>query len=532
MKKLLLITILIVETTTLWSQKGTSQIGGVVSFQSSQNCYVRFESTEGINTGDTLYVERNGELKPALVVNYISSISCASTPLDGQLTINERIVANIPEIKQRTVKKLRQETDTNLNEHPAIASEEIKEETENSENISGRLSAIGYLNLTNTPYTGYQKYRYNLSLQAMHIRNTGFSLESFVSFTHRKDYWSEIQSDIFNGLKIYDLSLSYKFNDRTKLLAGRNINPHISSMGAIDGLQFNTGYKQFFFGAIVGFRPDYSNYSFNAKLLEYGGYAGHKFIKDKKSIETTLGFIQQTNNGNTDRRFAYLQSNISLIKNLRIFLSTEVDLYKNIDSVSSTAPSLTSFYINLNYRPNKKITLNATYDARKNVIYYETFKNYLDQMLEDATRQGFQFRANYRLSKNIGVGANGGYRNRSGDLMPTQTANAYVSVNQMPFIKGYLTANTHYISNSYLNGWVYSLFYSRDILPDKLSADMNLRLVDYNLLNSSEKSLQYIGEAGIYWQITKGLSISSTYEATFENQNQWGMLYINLSQKF
>jgi hypothetical protein len=504
----------------------------VVSFQSSQNCYVRFESTEGINTGDTLYVERNGELKPALVVNYISSISCAGTPLDGQLTINERIVANIPEIKQRTVKKLRQETDTNLNEHPAIASEEIKEETENSENISGRLSAIGYLNLTNTPYTGYQKYRYNLSLQAMHIRNTGFSLESFVSFTHRKDYWSEIQSDIFNGLKIYDLSLSYKFNDRTKLLAEEEHQSAYFKHGSYRRTAIQHRLQTVLFRCHCWFPPRLFQLQFQRQAVGIWRICRSQIHQRQEKYRNNPGLIQQTNNGNTDRRFAYLQSNISLIKNLRIFLSTEVDLYKNIDSVSSTAPSLTSFYINLNYRPNKKITLNATYDARKNVIYYETFKNYLDQMLEDATRQGFQFRANYRLSKNIGVGANGGYRNRSGDLMPTQTANAYVSVNQMPFIKGYLTANTHYISNSYLNGWVYSLFYSRDILPDKLSADMNLRLVDYNLLNSSEKSLQYIGEAGIYWQITKGLSISSTYEATFENQNQWGMLYINLSQKF
>ncbi|MDP3582114.1 MAG: hypothetical protein Q8S39_09255, partial [Ignavibacteria bacterium] len=53
------------------------QKAGRISFVTSQNIYVRFESTNGINKNDTLYLAANGKLKPAIVVQFVSSSSCS-----------------------------------------------------------------------------------------------------------------------------------------------------------------------------------------------------------------------------------------------------------------------------------------------------------------------------------------------------------------------------------------------------------------------------------------------------------------------
>ena len=50
---------------------------GKVTYKSSQNIYVQFENTEGILQGDTLYTKTKGKLHPAVLVNFISTKSCA-----------------------------------------------------------------------------------------------------------------------------------------------------------------------------------------------------------------------------------------------------------------------------------------------------------------------------------------------------------------------------------------------------------------------------------------------------------------------
>ena len=82
------------------------------------------------------------------------------------------------------------------------------------------------------------------------------------------------------------------------------------------------------------------------------------------------------------------------LKNLNLFVSSEIDLYKMVNGIPSNELTLTSLYLMLNYRISKRLSVSSSYDNRKNIIYYETYKNYIDVMLADATRQGVQLRIN------------------------------------------------------------------------------------------------------------------------------------------
>ena len=67
---------------------------GVVSYITGQNIYVKFANTEKIENGDTLFVQKNEVLVPALVVQHHSSISCLCNPIGEQsFKVSDKIIA-------------------------------------------------------------------------------------------------------------------------------------------------------------------------------------------------------------------------------------------------------------------------------------------------------------------------------------------------------------------------------------------------------------------------------------------------------
>ncbi len=531
MKKRFIILILIWCGGNLFGQSSLVQVPGFIIYQTSQNIYAKFASTKGINLNDTIYGKNTQGIFPLFVVQYLSSVSCSGKPVgDVKVEISDPVVCFVSDKTDndqvdKTQKKISNEEAGKLvqKEEPEFIHKQL---------INGRFSVISYQSYSNTSADDFQRMRYTLSFNGKNLANSAFSLESYLTFSHRLGDWASVQDHVFNGLKIYNLALNYEVRGKATLWLGRKINPKISSMGAIDGLQAEAGFNHFFAGAVVGFRPDYSDYSFNSSLLEYGAYAGYHYRTRTGSMHSTIAFMQQTNHGNVDRRFTYFQIDNSLVKDLNLFLSGEVDLYKLENGLPTTALTLTSLYFSLNYRLNRKLSVWASYDARKNVIYYETDKSYLDQLLEDATRQGVQLRLNYHPAKRWRLGVTGGYRNRNDDVKPVENANLYAAYDQVPWIKASATLSVNWMSNSYLSGFIYGLRMSKDIIPDKLYADVSFRFVDTKLTYLTTLQTQYIGEFDLQWNVTRKLSFSANYEGSVESADRFHRLYFSLIQRF
>ena len=153
------------------------------------------------------------------------------------------------------------------------------EKVQLKQDIRGRISVSSYSNFYNEKADMNQRMRYTFSLRANNLGNSKFSAESYLSFAHSSANWDEIKENIFNGLKVYNLSVKYDFDESMHLSFGRKINPKLSSVGAIDGLQFEKKFKAFSMGAIAGSRPDYKDYGINLNLLQYGMYFGHELAE-------------------------------------------------------------------------------------------------------------------------------------------------------------------------------------------------------------------------------------------------------------
>ncbi len=508
---------------------------GWVTYITSQHVYVKFNSMEDLVAGDTLYIKRGDKDVPALKIKNLSSISCVCTPLiSDAFKVSDDVFA---ELKIKITPEAADLSITNEPEQKKLVESESPyadstPEVLLNQDISGRISVSSYSNLHNQSTIRNQRMRYTFSIRANNLGNSKLSAESYISFAHNNTNWEEIKENIFTGLKIYKLSLKYAFDETMQISFGRKINPKLSSVGAIDGLQFEKSFSGFTVGGLVGSRPNYEDYGFNLDLLQYGIYLGHELKGTHGSMQNTLAFIEQTNNSMTDRRFVYFQHTNMLAKNLFFFGSAEVDLYSRVDSAQETTFDLTNTYLSLRYRIIRPLSVGLSYSARNNIIYYETYKDFLERLLETETLQGWRFRVNYHPAKYLFMNAQAGYRFRKDDPRPTKNLNGSVTYSRVPGIGASVTASATWIETNYLNGIVYGLGISRSILSNKLSGGIKYRYVDYLYQNTEMALIQQVGEVNLSWMVYRKLSLSVFYEGTFEKENPYHRIYINISQRF
>lgn len=539
MKKQFIILLLLFLFPVLMGQKGYDILPGQVSFLSSQNIYVKFKSTSGISAGDTLFMSSGNKLIPALIVDNLSSTSCVCRSVADVTFIAANLV--FAKVSQTNVRKAEPVSDIPAKEVKPIfvpdTSTVSKAKKEYTENIRGSISAYSYSDVSNTAGDNSQRFRYTLSLDAKNISDSRFSFENYISFRHKAGDWGEVKSNIFNALKIYSLAVKYDLNKSTNLSLGRSINPSISSIGAMDGLQFQKTFDKISAGVLAGTRPDYTDYGFNTKLLQFGAWVAYKTQKEERYTESSLAFMQQMNNGQTDRRFIYLQHSNSIIKNVSFFGTLEVDLYElQTDVLNNEIPKSTfnptGIYLSLRYRASKDFSLSGSYDARKNIIYYETYKTFLDRILETEMRQGFRLQANYRFTKDISFGVQSGYRYLKSDPQPSKNIYGYLTYNQIPGVKLTATVSATYLESAYMNGKIFGGRLSKDLFNEKIQAGAGYRYVDYALPENKLNILQNIAEADISWQIYDKLSFSVSYEGTFEKTDHYNRFYLQLRKRF
>jgi hypothetical protein len=518
---------------------------GDVSYTSSKNIYVKFNSTKHIRIGDTLYISPEGQRKvPGIIVKQLSSISCVGEPIGGVslqvgVSVYARHISNNPDKDDSDPFAEAGPAPTVEEPDPAVMTDEIAGSSEvilperQEAETRGRLSLSSYSNFSNTRANNTQRFRYRFSFNASNIGGSKFSTESYLSFSHRAREWDEVKENIYNALKIYSLAVNYMVDERTDIWFGRRINRNISNVGAIDGLQFERKLNNFTFGAIVGYRPDYQDYSLNPDLFQYGAYLGHQVTTEKGgNVQTSVAFFEQTNNFNIDRRFGYFQHSNTSFKNVYLFCSAELDLYEKVDNVAANALRLSSLFFSIRYKVRKNLSVSASYDTRKNVIYYETYKNFIDQLLEAETRQGFRFRINYRPIKFLSIGYSTGFRYQENNPIPSKNMHSYITYSRIPGIKASATLSINMLNTNYLNGKIVGLRMTRDLIPRKVYGSLNFRIVDYHFESSANTLSQKILGTSISWKISKQITLSMDYEGTFEKERNYNRIHTRIAQRF
>lgn len=531
MKYLISIMLLFFCTQVILGQNETILEKGVVSYVTSQNVYVKFTSTEYINKGDTLFTQTGDKMAAALLVKDKSSTSCVCTPL----LIQKMKAGDVFFSKSVVQKKVDKAADKKAKKDLAIAARDstirqaavIKARTSADqedgepvfrEKIKGRISAASYSSFSGADEA--HRMRYTLTYQGSNLKNSRFSTDNYISFRHTLGEWNEVKEHFSDALKVYSLSVKYDFDKTSSISLGRKINYRIASMGAIDGVQYEKGFGRLLLGAIGGWRPDYTDYGFDKNLIQAGAYVSYASGKGIQNLESTLAFVEQRNHLKTDRRFVYFQHTNTLSKSLNMFASFEVDLYQNINNEATNTPTLTNMLLSLRYKASRRIGLSLSYDNRKNIIYYESYKNYIDQLIEDETRQGLRLGGNYRISKWMTWGFNASWRFQKSDFNLSKNINTYLNVSRLPWVNATASISANLLQTNYLDSKIYGARISKELIRNKLQSDVYYRLVEYDYKNYDYKILQHISGVDFAWYITRKLAFHVYFEGTFDKKNK------------
>jgi hypothetical protein len=304
-------------------------------------------------------------------------------------------------------------------------------------------------------------------------------------------------------------------------------------MGAIDGMQIEKTGKQVTLGLFGGTRPDNQDYSFNSNLVQFGGYVAHDMETTNGPIQTSIAFAEQKYFSATDRRFIYFQHANAWLKNLQFFYSIECDLFQNINQIKTNNFDLTSTYASLRYKPSNKISFTTSYDNRKNIIYYETYRSYIEQLINQETRQGFRVQMNYKVHPLAYLSLSSFYRYQSNRPDPTKNYVANLSISQIPKVQASVNLNINYMNTYYFNGSIWGTSITKDLFKGLLSSELSYRKVDYQFLNKEQGTLnQHIWGLSLNIYGRKRTSFMVSYEGTYEPNVQYGRYYLTLTQRF
>jgi len=267
--------------------------------------------------------------------------------------------------------------------------------------------------------------------------------------------------------------------------------------------------------------------------MQAGAYLSHISDKDKKHFQTTLGFVEQRNQGNVDRRFVYFQHSNDLMNNLNFFSSAETDLYQKVNEVVKNSPTLTNIYLSLRYRYSRALQFSLSYDQRKNIIYYESYKNFIDKLIEDETRQGLRFGVSIRPFKNITWGINASWRFQKSKINESKNLNSYVSINRVPWLNSQASLTANFLKTNYIDSKIYGVRLSKDFIKGKLGTGAYFRYVSYNYLGYENPVIQKIGGVELSFRLMQKLSMYLYYEGTLTDKSElFSRLNTKIIQRF
>ncbi len=533
MRNIIIILFLLTSTiVNVLGQNSFEWIEGKISFVTKKNIYVKFDKTENIKVGDSLFLKINNDFVPSLFITKKSSVSILCTSINNMnFSKGQSIFAKSMIFKKEDEKVVdsesKEKADIKKNNHGLKKELIARPKTK----FRGRFTVATSSNIANLgEKIGNHRFRYIFAMKGDNVKNSNFYFDHYISFnqTYNPDFTHS--EKINDKLRFYRITFGYK-NENYDVSVGRQIKNKISALGSFDGIYVDRRIKNdFYTGIIAGSRPDYSDYGFNFDLFQYGAFISYFPDYKKSSTRGTIAFFEQKNTGKVDRRFLYTQFSTSFTPKLRFFGASEIDLYQIREGIVSNSPKLTNIYGNLSFRLSRKVNLSLGFDSRKNRIYYETYKDFLETLIERETRQGLRFRIGIRPFKKISFSLMSNVRFKNKNLS-SKYYNAMVFFRSIPIIKSNISLSANLINTDYLDSKSLSLRFSKRI---KKRINLRLEYKYYQYFYPGTKVTRKQNRIGgsLNFNIIKRLYFSIYYEKALQKERDFSRLNLRATKRF
>lgn len=508
---------------------------GKVTYVTSLNIYTEFSSTEGISSGDTLLCYDGRVYTPAVLIKFISSRSAAGPLLSGiQIKPGDLLFVKIKAIVKPDTVSASSDSSAKPEDEAVVIKEEkpLPKPVKTEEKLRGRAGIQSSTTMVNTGTADdNQRWRYTLSLTSQNVYIQGLTLGTHLNYAYSVKEWRRINSNPINRLIPYDLYASYENDGTGKVTVGRKISKWHPSLGAIDGVQYENSSAGYRYGAFAGARPSPVQYGFDFNLFQWGVFLSRSDSLSTGTMENTLAFVHQTNSFNTDRQFLSFQQYGNYFRWLMIYAAAEADFYKDIPGQSGGVPELTSIYIQARAKITREFQATVSYDARRNPVFYYTYRNLIDSSFSNPLSEGTRIQLNYRPLAYLTLNLSGGFRFRQGDLKTAVTYTGYAGWSKIPYIGGSTSYSYTHSEASYSSSDYHSILYRNDI-GENFSWSAGLRRASYSYGSSRLTFSQNMLQGDLNWRFLEKTYLTFSIEESFSRNITFGRVYLDLTQRF
>ncbi len=194
---------------------------------------------------------------------------------------------------------------------------------------------------------------------------------------------------IESSTRVYRLAASlHDFGARYRFTLGRQASPLLSSVSLFDGALAEWGSKRMTLGAFGGTQPDPVRLTMSQDVMQSGAFLEvHQAPLAVRRWSTAVGGVTSTARGQVNRDFVFVQAmyNDPVVS---FSMAQEADILRGWKRDSSGAAlSLTSTFATVNLIPAEGLSINGGYDGRRNVRLYRD-RETPETAFDDRFREG------------------------------------------------------------------------------------------------------------------------------------------------
>ncbi len=510
---------------------------GTVSYVSKLHIYVKFTSTKGLERGDTLYFDSSCT-QPALIVINTSSTTAICDPIyleRSQFQKNTPIYG-IFKVKQENVGVqqprivVSPDDNTELQRARGVRKRSLRSRPRYSGRIT--LSSNSYFSEgTFSSNPGRHRMRSTFTFRGYHMHH----MPLFVDVYGGTDYTlGPLESEPFgsDNVRLYRAYARYEGRSFDCAL-GRVMNRQVPAYGVVDGLQLAGKWNHWSLGTVLGFIPDYRSVRIHTDLSLMGLYLSFN-RQDSVYRNVHMGIFEQRYRGRTDRRFLYLQYYGQILPRMNVYAAGEFDLYEIVQQQAQSIFRLTNAYVNVSYYISRRWNLSLGYDNRRNIIYYEQWRDLPIGDFYDYHRQGYFFRMGFRPLRRMHISATTRWNFEKTMQTPeSRYLNLTAAYTRVPLIGARVSVSYGLSENRYLSSAFLTARLSRSFFRHRLSLQLLYRRYQNRYLRAElSPSIRQTYGLSANFRLVRRVYLTSYYQWNTSGFGRSHRLHLRVSYRY
>jgi len=491
-------------------------VTGKVTYVVVGTIYTSLGRENGLQDSSLVVVSSKGDTLALLKVYAVSSHSSACRILSsrGTISMGNDVSASIEIVQKQPVapdsvnRSVR--TQTAGNESLSQPATRVRiQKGSNFVSVRGRVSAQFYTTRQDFSELNTAQPGVVVSLRG-NVRDLPLKFELYGNFrTLAYGRISPFSKHATNQSRLYRLSLEYDdgVND---VSVGRIIPAIAPSVGYIDGAMLSRQFGGVQIGSAIGFQPGYSLWDMDTEFRKFAVFAGYRWGQQQNSMISSA-YSRTYYQNHLDRELATAQVNVFSSGGFFLYANSEIDLRTKSGSELRFRPSLTSLYVNLNYRLTDYLTVGVGGDASRPFYTYSLIQNIPDGLLDFRLRSGVNFNISLALPGGLMLYETFSPRNPDASFGREYSNVATLSVVNI-FSSGLnIRTNMNLNSNEYTTAQGYGVNLQKNFWS-VVDAGIRYQQYDYTVRQISQAYVNRTLGGDILVSLTSALTLTVSYE--------------------